>query len=206
MRRAALTAVLAAVCCLPASPADARDLMTRHTGEVRPQGPRDEYPRPQLQRRSWKSLNGRWRFGFGNELDRRILVPFTFEAPLSGIGREREVRERVRYRRTFTVPRAWWGRRLLLNFGAVDHEAEVRVNGLVVGRHTGGYTPFSIDITAALRSRREQTLDVFVRDPARAPPSRSASSAPPGGSSTPAPPASGRASGSNPCAATTSRT
>ena len=167
MRRAALTAVLAAVCCLPAAPADARDLMTRHAGGVRAEAPRSEYPRPQLQRERWKSLNGRWRFGFENELDGRILVPFTFEAPLSGIGREREVHERVRYRRTFTVPRAWRARRLLLNFGAVDHEAEVRVNGVVVGRHTGGYTPFSIDITAALRSRREQTLDVFVTDPAR---------------------------------------
>src|SRR5688572_5654120 len=167
MRRAALTALLAAVCCLPVPPAHARDLHTRGERGAIASGPRSEYPRPQLQRASWKSLNGRWEFGFEDELEGDILVPFTFEAPLSGIGREREVHERVRYRRTFTVPRAWSGRRLLLNFGAVDHEAEVRVNGVVVGRHTGGYTPFSIDVTAALRSRRVQTLDVVVNDPAR---------------------------------------
>ena len=166
MRRAAPTAVLVALCCLTPQSAWARDLATRGAGQVRTTAPRPEYPRPQLERTSWKSLNGRWSFGFGAETDRDILVPFTFEAPLSGIGRERAVHERVRYRRTFTVPRAWRERRILLNFGAVDHEAEVRVNGVPVGTHRGGYEAFSLDITGALRDRdAEQTLEVLVRDP-----------------------------------------
>jgi beta-galactosidase/beta-glucuronidase len=145
MRRAALLLVVFCATCSPALAA---------------------YPRPQLVRSEWRSLDGDWRFGFGAAYDRDIRVPFTFEAPLSGIGREREVHERVRYRRSFTVPSGWRGRRVLLHFGAVDHTATVRVNGRLVGRHRGGYAPFSFDITDVLRPGR-QTVEVLARDPDR---------------------------------------
>jgi beta-galactosidase/beta-glucuronidase len=166
MRRSLLltaVAVTAGFSC--AGRATAADLTTRERGTISASAPRPEHPRPQLRRSAWKSLNGRWRFGFGAELDRSIRVPFTFEAPLSGIGREREVHERVRYRRTFTVPAGWRGRRVLLHFGAVDHQAAVRVNGRLVGRHRGGYTPFSFDVTGALRPGGRQSVEVAVRDP-----------------------------------------
>jgi beta-galactosidase/beta-glucuronidase len=169
MRRPLLLAVLVAAGCAAVWPAGARaDLRTLQAAPVSATAPRPEYPRPQLQRASWQSLNGRWRFGFGATEDRDIVVPFTFEAPLSGIGRGREVHEQVRYRRTFTVPRAWRGRRVLLHFGAVDHEAVVRVNGRIAGSHRGGYEPFSFDITDLLRPGADtrQTLQVLARDPA----------------------------------------
>jgi beta-galactosidase/beta-glucuronidase len=174
MRRAAVPAAAAVLCAVCSSTAAAQrpggELPTRWAGAASSTPvPRAEYPRPQLRRARWRSLNGRWEFGFGARYDRRIRVPFTFEAPLSGIGREREVHERVRYRRAFTVPRSWRGagRRVLLHFGAVDHDATVFVNGRVVGRHRGGYTPFSFDVTGALRPGRN-VVAALVRDPAGA--------------------------------------
>lgn len=160
-------------------------LMTRWAKDVRPDNPRPEYPRPLLVRKEWQSLNGLWQFAFddknegraagwqsGKTLPAQILVPFTFEAALSGIGRGKEVHERVWYRRTFEVPRAWrpaTGKRLRLNFGACDWETTVWVNGKQVGEpHRGGYTPFSFDITDALRAGGvgAQEIVVAVYDPA----------------------------------------
>jgi beta-galactosidase/beta-glucuronidase len=92
-----------------------------------------------------------------------IVVPFTFEAPLSGIGRGDEVHERVRYRRRFRVPDDWRGRRALLHFGAVDWRATVGVDGEAVGTHTGGYTHFSFDL-GPLEGEHELVVD--VEDPA----------------------------------------
>lgn len=153
-------------------------LMTRFASTVRPDNVRTEYPRPQFARKDWLSLNGLWEFGFddankgeaekwyaGKPFAEHILVPFPFEAALSGIGRGNEVHERVWYRRTFEAPKAWTGKRLLLNFGAVDWEATVYVNGKQVGQHRGGYAPFSVDITDALRPDGAQELVVQVYDP-----------------------------------------
>ena len=160
-------------------------LMTRWAKDVRPENPRSEYPRPLLVRKEWQSLNGLWQFAFddknegraagwqsGRPLPEQILVPFTFEAALSGIGKGKEVHERVWYRRTFEVPRAWRpgaGKKLRLNFGACDWETTVWVNGTPVGEpHRGGYTPFSFDITDALRAGGigPQEIVVAVYDPA----------------------------------------
>ncbi len=153
-------------------------LVTRWAKDVRPENPRPEYPRPQLVRRQWKSLNGLWEFAFDDDnvgvgsgwasgiaLPEKILVPFTFESALSGIGKGAEVHERVWYRRMFEIPKAWGKKQVILNFGAVDWRCTVWVNGQNVCEHTGGYSPFSADITTALKSMGPQEIVVKVFDP-----------------------------------------
>ncbi|HEV7838699.1 MAG TPA: PA14 domain-containing protein [Gemmatimonadaceae bacterium] len=99
---------------------------------------------------------------FGRELTERILVPFAMESSLSGVGKHAE---RVVYRRTFERPAMSAGERLLVNFGAVDWQSRVFVNGKDVGFHSGGYDPFSLDITEALRATGPQEIVVSVFDP-----------------------------------------
>jgi len=93
-----------------------------------------------------------------------ILVPFPIESQLSGAGVWVAPEQRLWYRRTFTAPDRGAGGHLLLNFGAVDWEAVVYVNGARVGEHKGGYDPFTLDITDQLRPSGEQELVVAVRD------------------------------------------
>jgi Glycosyl hydrolases family 2, sugar binding domain/Glycosyl hydrolases family 2/Glycosyl hydrolases family 2, TIM barrel domain len=130
-----------------------------------------EHPRPQLVRDSYLNLNGWWEHAFtGLEADEPvtydgpILVPFSPEAPLSGVGRQLQPDELLWYRRTLARPAdATEGTRVLLHFGAVDQSCTVRVNGHQVGRNHGGYLPFSCDVTAALQDG-DNTLVVRVRD------------------------------------------
>jgi hypothetical protein len=151
-------------------PADG-PLMTRWAKEVHPDKVHPEYPRPQLVRKAWQNLNGLWQLAFAKEneappfgktLDERILVPFPVESALSGVMKRAE---RLWYRRTFSVPKAWAGQSILLHFGAVDWEAKVWVNGKHVGTHRGGYDAFSFDLTEALKPEGEQELVVGVWDP-----------------------------------------
>ena len=140
--------------------------------------PRPEHPRPQFQRRDWLCLNGEWEFeidrgdsGFERgllerPLQQRILVPFCPESPLSGIGDE-DFMEAVWYRRRFTIPAAWEGRRPILHFGAVDHDATVWVNRTEVGRHRGGWTPFACDLSQVARPGDEAEVVVRARDSRR---------------------------------------
>jgi len=131
------------------------------------------YPRPQLQRRAWTSLDGAWEFAIDFDaawsapeavpFSSSIRVPFSPEAALSGIGESGFFRA-CWYRRTIARPRLADGERLLLNFGAVDHIATVWVNGRFAGTHEGGYTPFAIDITPYLTDRTEQELVVRAFD------------------------------------------
>lgn len=144
-------------------------LTTKWAKDVNPAAPRPEYPRPRLVRDHWQSLNGQWDFAFvdadGKESDAtKITVPFPYEAALSGVGAGKGIHDRVVYRRTFEVPTDWKGKRLRLNFGAVDWEAKVSVNGKPVGEHRGGYAPFSFDVTDALKEG-PNTLEVRVYDP-----------------------------------------
>ncbi|MBA4167470.1 MAG: glycoside hydrolase family 2 [Chitinophagaceae bacterium] len=146
-------------------------LMTRYAGEVKPGNVLPEYPRPQMVRQEWLNLNGLWQFQPGTNsgeprpkgaLSGSILVPFPVESALSGV---KEHHERIWYRRTFSVPKKWKGQRVLLHFGAIDYESEVFVNGKSLGVHTGGYDPFSFDITPAIVTGQEQELTVRVFDP-----------------------------------------
>ncbi|MGW3133111.1 PA14 domain-containing protein [Streptomyces sp. NPDC001076] len=150
------------------------ELRTKWADQVGPRNAHPEYPRPQLTRGDWQNLNGTWQFAaakageqppVGKKLGERILVPYPVESQLSGLERHED---RMWYRRTFTVPAGWKigsGRRLQLNFGAVDWRAEVYVNGTKVTEHQGGYDKFSADVTDALKPGRTQELIVGVYDP-----------------------------------------
>jgi hypothetical protein len=118
----------------------------------------------------WVNLNGVWEHAFAASADRPaaydgpIVVPFSPEAPLSGVGRQLRPDEWLWYRRSFDAPDLPAGGRLLLHFGAVDQSCTVWVNGREVGSHTGGYLPFTLDITDALADGSADLLEVRVRD------------------------------------------
>ncbi|MEU6553393.1 sugar-binding domain-containing protein [Streptomyces sp. NPDC046915] len=137
--------------------------------------PRPEYPRPQFVREAWLNLNGEWQFEIDRsdtglerglrdrELADRILVPFCPESELSGIG-ETDFLEAVWYRRTVTIPDDWTDSRVLLHFGAVDHDTTVWADGTEVARHRGGFTPFTADLGDLAAPGRELTVVVRARD------------------------------------------
>lgn len=131
--------------------------------------PLSEYPRPQLVRENYTCLNGFWDYRFTREktmpktYEGKILVPFSPESKLSQVGRVLLPRESLWYRRKFVVDEIARGYRLLLHFGAVDQRASVYLNGTKVKKHTGGYLPFTIDITNHV-SVGENELVVRVTD------------------------------------------
>ena len=131
--------------------------------------PLPEYPRPQLRRESFLNLNGVWQYAVSTlnsepeEYDGDIVVPFPLESELSGVGRVLQPGEYLWYRREFTLPEDFNVGRVLLHFGAVDQCARVWVNGMDACTHTGGYLPFSADITVLL-FEGENTLVVRVTD------------------------------------------
>lgn len=138
--------------------------------EVSPTNAHPEYPRPQMVRPEWKSLNGLWEYSITSKdsaqpetFDGNILVPFAVESSLSGVGRTLTPEDALWYKTTFKVPSAWKGKRLMLNFEAVDWQADVYVNDVQVGRHTGGYTHFSFDVTPYIKNG-ENKLAVRVLD------------------------------------------
>ncbi len=137
--------------------------------------PRSEYPRPDFERLQWLNLNGEWEFEFddqnlgekeswytGREFSRKILVPFCFQSEMSGI-HDTGLHEIMWYKRSFTLPEDFDGKRILLNFGAVDYDAKVWVNGIYVGAHKGGNVSFKMDITRALQ-KNENLIVIRVED------------------------------------------
>ena len=127
--------------------------------------PWPEYPRPLLRRDSFLNLNGQWNFGasVGERpcYDRQILVPFAPEAALSGVGKHFPQTHNLFYRKEFSLPEGFLRQRVLLHFGAVNQIAKVCLNGAYLGEHTGGYEPFSFDVTDHLQP--VNVLEVQVR-------------------------------------------
>ncbi|MER7278706.1 ricin-type beta-trefoil lectin domain protein [Dactylosporangium sp. NPDC000244] len=161
-----------------AAPAQPAPLTTPWTAQALTGTPLPEYPRPQMVRPDWLNLNGEWQLRqsatndnpvFGQALPERVNVPFPVESALSGIKRApNDNRLYLFYRRTFTVPAGWAGRRVQLHFGAVDYQATVWINGVQVGTHTGGYDRFEFDVTPQLNGG---TNEIVVRawDPSDTP-------------------------------------
>lgn len=142
--------------------------------------PLPEYPRPQLAREGWVNLNGVWDYAITlcsiadplgvddptepPHWDGEIVVPFSPETPLSGVDRQLMPNQTLWYHRAFATPDCQEEQRVLLQFGAVDQSCRVAVNGIEVGFHTGGYLPFTFDITHALAEGDAQEVVVAVRD------------------------------------------
>lgn len=145
-------------------------LKTRWASEVTPENVWQDYPRPQMYRLYWENLNGLWDYairpkGENNigEFDGKILVPFCVESSLSGVQKYVGKDNELWYQREFDY--ALYGKEhLLLHFGAVDWDCDVWVNDIKVGSHTGGYTPFTFDITQAVK-KKGNVLKVRVWDP-----------------------------------------
>lgn len=128
--------------------------------------PWPQYPRPKLVRSQWKSLNGIWTYSsasgrgavsdppFNTTLSQEVLVPFCLESGLSGIQGSNTIYSW--YKTAFTVPSSWKSERVLLNFGAVDYEATVFVNGHNATSHRGGYSAFSVDVTNYLNGQQNE--------------------------------------------------
>ena len=147
-------------------------LTTPWTDQVSPENVWNEYPRPQMVRPDWKNLNGPWQYAIRSKdapkpqkYDGSILVPFAIESSLSGVAKPVTPDDRLWYRRTFTIPKNWNGRKTVLHFGAVDWQTTIWLNGKEVGTHAGGYDPFSFDITDALAAEGPQEIVLSVFDP-----------------------------------------
>ncbi len=152
-----------AVALLPALGAfgQTKTLDSKWTSQVNAANVHREYPRPQMVRENWQNLNGEWELELRGE-KHTILVPFPVESKLSGVQKRVEPEDTLHYSRSFTAPS---GDRMLLHIGASDWDTRVVVNGIEVGRHQGGFSPFTFDITEVLKGRAEHRLEVFVQDP-----------------------------------------
>jgi len=141
--------------------------------------PRPEYPRPQCVRSPWLNLNGFWTYTFdfgvsgrqrgfaeSQGFEGRINVPFCPESPLSGVN-YKDFIPAIWYQRSLAIPRDWQGKKVILHFGAVDYETEVFIDGKSVGKHCGGTSSFSFDITSFVSSGGEHNLVVSVLDDTR---------------------------------------
>ncbi len=139
--------------------------------QLNPDSVLTEYPRPQLRRSTWQNLNGLWQFETANSLDMppfnrdltdSILVPFPVESALSGIMKETDY---AWYKRDFSIPQNWQGKRFILHFGAVDWLSKIYVNNQLVYQHKGGYDAFSLDITDYVHAVYPNQLLIGVYDP-----------------------------------------
>ncbi|MDU1889768.1 MAG: glycoside hydrolase family 2 TIM barrel-domain containing protein [Dysgonomonas sp.] len=173
MKRNLLLAALV-LCCISAfaqwKPAGDK-IKTKWAETLDPKNVLPEYPRPIMERADWSNLNGLWEYAIvpvnqqePKKFNGKILVPFAVESSLSGVMKPLGKENELWYKRTFKVPSDWKNKTVLLHFGAVDWKTEVYINDKKVGTHTGGYTPFTFDITPYLKSGN-QKLVVKVWDP-----------------------------------------
>ena len=138
---------------------------------VNPENAWQEYPRPQFERAQWKNLNGLWDYAIlkTNEIQPKryqgkILVPFSFESPLSGVGKNIDPEDKMWYRKNFELPKNWSGKDVVIHFEAVDYTCAVWVNDVLVGTHKGGFDRFSFNITPYLKTNRQQKIVLAVED------------------------------------------
>ncbi|GAB3030374.1 glycoside hydrolase family 2 protein [Spirosoma pulveris] len=149
----------------------AAPIMSRWEKQLTPENAWREYPRPQMVRKQWQNLNGLWEYAITpktapqpTEFSGQILVPFCLESTVSKVNKPLTADQRLWYRRTVSLPADWAGQRVLLQFGAVDYECSLWVNGGLAGSHTGGSDAFSFDITDYLKDGQNQ-LVLGVTDP-----------------------------------------
>ncbi|MGD0581908.1 MAG: sugar-binding domain-containing protein [Bacteroidales bacterium] len=148
-------------------------ITTEWASKVNPTSVLPEYPRPQMVRNDWKSLNGLWDYAItaaGEDAPSvyqgKILVPFAIESALSGVGKPVGPGKVLWYKTKFDVPANFKGKNTLIHFEAVDWETEVTVNGVRVAEHRGGYDPFTADISSVIKPGDLNLLEVKVIDPA----------------------------------------
>src|SRR5690606_29392406 len=140
---------------------------------VDPAMPLPEYPRPQLKRANWQNLNGQWDYaitgagesGIPASFEGKILVPYPVESALSGVGKTVNKDQALWYQTELSLGKPSGTNQAMLHFGAVDWQCDVFVNGKKVGRHEGGFDPFSFNITAYLNKGKKQVLTLRVWDP-----------------------------------------
>jgi hypothetical protein len=175
LRLALLLMVFLSVSCTPKKEITWKiaenPILTKWAADVNPLKPWLLYPRPDLVRNSWMSLNGLWDYAITlkgikpEKWDGSILVPYPVESALSGVRKRVNETQNLWYKRTFTVPNVWKKKHILLNFEACDWETVVWVDGKEVGQHRGGYDPFTFDITESLSKNKQHELIVSVWDP-----------------------------------------
>lgn len=144
-------------------------LMTRWGKTVNESTVHPEYPRPRMVRDSFLNLNGEWEYAITKttnvqQYDGTILVPFSPETQLSGVNQILQPDEFLHYRRYFNLPNRFEKDRVLLHFGAIDQECDVFLNGILIGKHKGGYLPFSFDVSKAIYSEMVNCLEICVTD------------------------------------------
>ena len=148
-------------------------ILTPWAEKIDPKQPLPDYPRPQMQRGNWKNLNGLWDYHLmplsqetiPASYEGSILVPFAVESALSGVGKTVGKDSVIWYHRRVSVPGNFRGKKILLQFGAVDWQCDVFVNGQKAGTHKGGYDPFTFDITPLLSKKTDQDIAIRVWDP-----------------------------------------
>ena len=146
-------------------------IMSKWAETVNPENVWQEYPRPQFERSQWKNLNGLWDYAIlkshqiqPQKFQGKILVPFSFESSLSGVGKKINPNDKMWYRRGFKLPKNWTGKDVVIHFEAVDYKCALWVNDILVGTHKGGFDRFSFNITPYLKSSGSQKVVLAVED------------------------------------------
>ena len=146
-------------------------IMSQWAENVNPEKVWQEYPRPQFKRSQWKNLNGLWDYTIlktyqiqPQKFDGKILVPFSFESALSGVGKSINPEDKMWYRKSFRLPNNWSENDVVLHFEAVDYHCAVWVNDAFVGTHKGGFDRFSFNITPYVKPGGLQKVVLAVED------------------------------------------